>query len=121
MRVPRGFRCRDQSLLWFNLMARQFQVYKGLQRPLVYRGFKGKYIYWGVASLLAGLILGALTMALINMWLGLVVLIAAVAGGLVFIATKQKQGLHIKSRPTGIFIHQVNFKNLSRYGRKTSL
>ena len=102
-------------------MARQFQVYKGLQRPLVYRGFKGKYIYWGVASLLAGLVLGALTMALVNMWLGLIVLIAAVAGGLVFIAAKQKQGLHIKSRPTSIFIHQVNFKNLSRYGRKTSL
>jgi len=102
-------------------MARQFQVYKGLQRPLVYRGFKGKYIYWGVGTLLAGLVMGALTMALVNMWLGLIVLITAVAGGLVFIAAKQKQGLHIKARPTGIFIHQVNFKNLSRYGRKTSI
>jgi len=102
-------------------MGRQFQVYKGLQRPLVYRGFKGKYIYWGVGTLLAGLVLGAITMALINMWLGLIVLIAAVAGGLVFIAGKQKKGLHIKTRPTGIFIHKVNFKNLSRYGRKTSI
>jgi len=102
-------------------MGRQFQVYKGLQRPLTYRGFKGKYIYWGIASLLAGLILGALTMALVNMWLGLIVLIAAVAGGLVFIAGKQKNGLHIKTRPSGIFIHQVNFKNLHRYGRKTSI
>jgi hypothetical protein len=102
-------------------MGRQFQVYKGLQRPLVYRGFKGKYIYWGVGTLLAGLVLGALTMALINMWLGLIVLIAAVAGGLVFIASRQKKGLHIKTRPAGIFIHKVNFKNLSRYARKTSI
>ena len=92
-----------------------------VRRRMLSLRFKGKYIYWGVASLLAGLVLGALTMALVNMWLGLIVLIAAVAGGLVFIAAKQKQGLHIKSRPTGIFIHQVNFKNLSRYGRKTSL
>lgn len=102
-------------------MGRQFQVYKGLQRPLVYRGFKGKYIYWGVGTLLAGLVLGALTMALVNMWLGLIVLIAAVAGGLVYIAGKQKKGLHLKTRLTGIFIHQVNFKNLHRYDRKTSI
>jgi hypothetical protein len=102
-------------------MARKFQVYKGLQRPLVYRGFKGKFIYWGVGALLAGLVMGALTMALINMWLGLVVLIAAVAGGLIFIATKQKQGLHIKTRTTSIYLHQVNFKKLHYYGRKTRI
>ena len=102
-------------------MARQFQVYKGLQRPLVYRGFKGKFIYWGVGALLAGLVLGALTMALVNMWAGLIVLIAGIAGGLVFIAGKQKKGLHIKSSPAGIFIHQVNFKKLHRYERKTSI
>lgn len=102
-------------------MARQFQVYKGLQRPLVYRGFKGKYIYWGVGALLAGLVMGALTMALVNMWLGLIVLIAGIAGGLVFIARKQKNGLHIKTRATGIFIHQVTLKKLHRYGRKTNI
>lgn len=102
-------------------MAKQFQVYKGLQRPLVYRGFKGKYIYWGVGALLAGLVLGALTMALVNMWLGLMVLVAGISGGLVFIAVKQKKGLHIKTRTTGVFIHQVNLKKLYRYGRKTSI
>ena len=102
-------------------MARQFQVYKGLQRPLVYRGFKGKFIYWGVGALLAGLVLGALTMAHVNMWLGLIVLISGIAGGLVFIATKQKKGLHIKSRPRSIFIHKVNLKKLYRHGRKTNI
>ena len=99
-------------------MARQFQVYKGLQRPLVYRGFKGKYIYWGVGALLAGLVMGALTMALVNMWLGLIVLISGVAGGLIFIAAKQKKGLHVKSRPQAVFVHQVNFKKMHRHGRK---
>ena len=44
-------------------MARRFPIYKGLQKPLVFRGFKGKYIYWGLGSLLAGLVLGALTMS----------------------------------------------------------
>jgi hypothetical protein len=60
-------------------------------------------------------------MALVNMWLGLIVLISGIAGGLIFIATKQKKGLHIKSRPKGIFLHRVNFKNLHRYGRKTAI
>jgi hypothetical protein len=102
-------------------MAKQFQVYKGLQRPLVYRGFKGKFIYWGVGTLLAGLVLGALTMALINMWLGTLVLILAVSGGLVFIAGKQKQGLHVKTRPKGTLVHRVSFKKLNRYDRKTNI
>ena len=48
-------------------MARKFAVYKGLQKPLIFKGFKGKFIYWGIASLLAGLVFGALTMTLINM------------------------------------------------------
>lgn len=97
-------------------MARRFKVYKGLQKPLVYRGFKGKYIYWGVGSLLAGLVLGAVTMAVVNMWLGLIVLIAAVAGGLIYIAGKQKGGLHVKARPQGIFIYQAKLRRITRYG-----
>lgn len=101
-------------------MAKKYPIYKGLQRPLVFRGFKGKYIYWGVGSLLAGLVLGALTMSLINMWLGAIVLIGSVVGGLLYIAGKQKKGLHNKSRPQGIFIHQVNFRRINRNGRKTS-
>ena len=44
-------------------MGGKFAIYKGLQRPLVFRSFKGKFIYWGVGSLMAGLVLGALTMA----------------------------------------------------------
>lgn len=102
-------------------MARQFQVYKGLQRPLVYRGFKGKFIYWGIGALLAGLVMGALTMALVNMWLGMIVLIAGIAGGLIYIAKKQGKGLHVKTNSKGIFIHQSNFKKLHRYGRQTSI
>ena len=35
----RGFRSRDQSFLWLDLMARRYPIYKGLQKPLIYRGF----------------------------------------------------------------------------------
>ena len=99
-------------------MGGKFAIYKGLQRPLVFRSFKGKFIYWGVGSLLAGLVLGALTMSLINMWLGAIVLAGSIVGGLVFVAAKQKKGLHQKTRSRGIYIHPLHFPKLNRYVRQ---
>jgi hypothetical protein len=99
-------------------MAKRFAVYKGLQKPLVFRGFKGKFIYWGVGSLLAGLVLGALTMSLVNMWLGAIVLVGSIVGGLLYIARKQKHGLSDKTRSQGIYIHQSNLKQIKNYGRQ---
>lgn len=96
-------------------MARKYPIYKGLQKPLEFKGLKGKYIYWAVGSLLAGLVLGALTMSLVNLWLGAIVLVGSVTGGFVFIAAKQKQGLHSKASSRSYFIHPVNFKKLNRH------
>jgi hypothetical protein len=93
------------------MAARKFAVYKGLQRPLIFKGFKGKFIYWGLGFVLLGLVLGATTMSLINMWLGAMVLIGSIVGGLLFTAAKQKSGLHSKSRNPNIYI-------LNHYGRK---
>jgi hypothetical protein len=93
------------------MAARKFAVYKGLQRPLIFKGFKGKFIYWGLGFVLLGLVFGAITMSLINMWLGAVVLVGMVVGGLLFTAVKQKAGLHSKRRASGILI-------LNHYGHK---
>lgn len=82
-------------------MSTAYNVYKGLQKPLVYKGFSGKFIYWGIASLLAGLVLGALTMALFSLLLGVVVLAGCIGGGLLYTASRQKKGLHDKSRANG--------------------
>jgi len=95
-------------------MARKYAVYKGLQKPLIFKGFKGKYIYWGLGSLLAGLVLGALTMSLISMWLGAVTLVGTVTGGIFYTAGKQKGGLHSKTRNSNILI-------LNHYGRKNTV
>jgi hypothetical protein len=86
------------------MTARKFAVYKGLQRPLIYKGFRGKFIYWGIGAVLSGLVLGSVTMAVINMWLGTVVLIGCIVGGLFYIASRQKKGLHNKTRHNGIYI-----------------
>ncbi|QEM07848.1 plasmid transfer protein [Mucilaginibacter rubeus] len=86
------------------MTARKFTVYKGLSRPLIYKGFRGKFIYWGIGAVLTGLVLGSVTMAVINMWLGTVVLIGCIVGGLLYIASRQKKGLYNKTRHRGIFI-----------------
>jgi hypothetical protein len=99
-------------------MAKHFAVYKGLQKPLVFKGFQGKYIYWGVGILLGGLVLGALTMSLLNIWLGALVLAGSITGGLLYLAGKQKKGLHSKFRSRDVLIHPANLKKLQTYARK---
>lgn len=99
-------------------MAKHFAVYKGLQKPLVFKGFQGKYIYWGVGILLGGLALGAVTMSLVNMWLGAIVLAGSITGGLLYLAGKQKKGLHSKSRSREILVHPAKLKKINTYGRQ---
>jgi len=86
------------------MTGRRFAVYKGLERPLIYKGFRGKFIYWGIGAVLTGLVLGSVVMATVNMWLGALVLVGFIAGGLVYIASRQKRGLHDKTRHRGIQI-----------------
>lgn len=90
-------------------MMRRYAIYKGLQKPLIYRGFKGKFIVWGISSLVIGLLSGGLIGALTSMYLGGAVTIAAIAAGLLYTFHKQKDGLHSKSRHKGVFIHPVQF------------
>ena len=95
-------------------MGKHFAIYRGLQKPLVFKGFKGKFIYWGLGCLLAGLVMGAITMALINMYLGVLVLIGCIVGGLLYTASQQKKGLHVKAKASAVFVHRARFKNFPK-------
>jgi len=86
---------------------RMYPVYKGLQKPLVYRGFKGKFIAYGISSLGLGLVLGGLSGALLNMYIGGLVTIISITGGLLYTHFKQASGLHNKTRSRTIFIHHI--------------
>jgi hypothetical protein len=57
-------------------------------------------------------------MSLVNMWLGAIVLIGSIVGGLLYIAGKQKKGLHDKARAKGIYIIQ---SHRSLWAQKTAL
>jgi hypothetical protein len=99
-------------------MAIKYSVYKGLQKPLVYKGFKGKFIYWGLGFLLLGLVGGGLSMAVVNKWFGAIVLAGTILGGLFYTAGEQKKGLHTKQRHNGIYVHKASLKRLNRYEKK---
>jgi hypothetical protein len=81
-----------------------FNAYKGLQKPLMFRGFKGKFIYMGFASIIGALILCVIISTITTfMWGGLTLVIIMV-GGLSLTASQQKKGLHKKDKRKGIFI-----------------
>lgn len=94
---------------------KQYALYKGLQKPLVYKGFKGRYIYWGIGSLVAGMVVAGILGAIFNLVIGAISMIAIAVGGIYYTSTKQKGGLHDKTRNKGeIYIIKNNLKHISR-------
>lgn len=93
-----------------------YNAYKGLQKPLVFKSFKGKYIYWGLSILVVSLFLGVILMVTLSLLLGAIAMIGGMVGGLLFIASKQKKGLHTKDNTKGILI--VTNCKLSKFERR---
>lgn len=79
-------------------------VFRGLQRPLEFLGFQGRYIYWA-AGTAGGAVIGFIAIYFLVGFLfaiGTATIILAVGGVTTFI--KQKRGLHSKAEDKGIFI-----------------
>ena len=91
-------------------MKEVFHVYKGLQKPLVFKMFKGQYIYWGMGSIIIGLLLCMIFSSLLNLIAGILAFAIITGGGLGLTANQQKKGLHSKSRHSGTYIHQSNYQ-----------
>ena len=82
-----------------------YPLFKGLQKPLEFMGFRGRYIWW-VAATVGGGILGFIVsyiMAGFLVALIIVSIILAVGGSTILV--KQHQGLHSKKVAKGIFIY----------------
>lgn len=94
----------------------EYNLYKGLQKPLVFRAFKGKFIYYGLGSVLVGLIATMVVSATTNMLYGVITLVTISGGGLLYTAIKQQKGLHSKKIMKGIFIiqHKHHYKNVKK-------
>jgi len=90
-------------------MKEEFSVYKGLQKPLVFKAFKGKFIGWGLGSIISGLLLCLIISSTVSLFAGIMVLVVFTGGGLTLTATQQKKGLHSKAKHTGLFIHTTSY------------
>ena len=82
-----------------------FPVFKGLQKPLEFMGFQGRYIYWA-AGTVGGAIVGfIIAYCLVGFVVGLVVLVVAISAGAALIFLKQRKGLHTKKSDQGVYIY----------------
>ncbi len=88
----------------------QFSLYKGLQRPLVFKMFKGKYIYWAMGSIITAVIIGGALSAIVSSYAGIIAF-AVISVSLIFYTiTRQKQGLNSKRKDGAIYIIQPRQK-----------
>ena len=81
-----------------------YNAYKGLQKPLIFKGFKGKYIYMGFGSIIGALVLCIVVSTIFSFMWGGLTLVVVMIGGLLFTASQQKKGLHRKDKRKGVFI-----------------
>ncbi len=93
-----------------NLDNQGYEVHKGLQTPLSYKGFKGHNIYIAVGVLISGLIISSLFMTLFGNFIAILSLTAIWLGGYLYIKIQQKNGLYKKKRHQGLYIIINKFK-----------
>ena len=102
-----------------------FYLYKGLKKPLVFFGLKGKYIFYAGGVIGSGVI-AALVLSKFGL-LGSLLGLAVTAGGVYFIFKRQdKYGLYDKTKNFNqifIFPKRFNNKRLLQHGnnKETSI
>jgi hypothetical protein len=91
-------------------MEEKHKLYKGLERPLIFKSFKGKYIYWAAGSLAASVFGAGIMSSVINSFVGIITLVAISIPLLLYTVAQQKKGLYRKKKDTGHFIIQQKFR-----------
>lgn len=97
-----------------------FYLYKGLKKPLIFFGLKGKYIIYAVGVIGVGVI-AALILSKFGL-LGSLLGLALTAGGVFLIFKRQdKYGLYNKTKNFDeILIFPKNSKRLFKYSKSKS-
>ena len=69
-----------------------FPLYRGLQKPLVFKSFRGRYIYWGLGSILTALLSAMVLFSTTNLMTGLITMTLVLGSGLGYTAYRQQRG-----------------------------
>ncbi len=91
-------------------MQKIFKIYKGLQRPLVFKMFKGKYIYWAAGSMVSGIISGGIASSIFSSVVGISVMLGVTIPSLLYTIERQRKGMYAKKKETLIFIIKPSYK-----------
>ncbi len=77
---------------------RTYFLYKGLKKPLVFKGLKGKYIYYAGGSFVGTMILGVILSKVIGFFIG-IALAFGIGGGLMWnvFRLQKTKGLYNKT------------------------
>ena len=87
-----------------------YPMFKGLQKPLEFMGFQGRYITWAACAI-GGAILGfIIAYCIFGFVVGLIVLAVSLLAGAALIFFKQKKGLHTKKEDRGVFIYACSHR-----------
>jgi hypothetical protein len=89
---------------------KSYALYKGLQRPLVFKFFKGKFIYWALGSIVAGIIVGGAISAFVSSVAGIAGLVVVSVPLMFYTISKQKNGLYTKSKDNFIGMMPPKYK-----------
>ncbi len=82
-----------------------FPVFKGLQKPLEFMGFQGRYIYWAAGTASGAIVGFIIAYCLLGFVVGFVVLVFAISTGTALIFLKQRKGLHTQKSDQGVYIY----------------
>lgn len=103
---------------------KKHKVYKGIKKPLVAFGLKGKYIYYAFGSILLGLV----STAILNNFIGIVGMLigASIAvGGFLFVNHLQETvGLFNKTKTKKeilIIENRLNFKGYKLHDKEKNI
>ena len=81
-----------------------YKLYKGLQKPLVFKSFKGQYIYWAVAVAFGSFILTVILSTSISITAGIIGLVVSSLLGMFIVLAKQRGGPHNKEVIRGTYV-----------------
>lgn len=87
-----------------------YQMFKGLQRPLEFMGLQGRYITWAAITAAVGILGFMLVYAMAGFIIGLAFAVISISCGAGLIMVKQRRGLHTKKSDKGIFIYATMTK-----------
>ena len=79
-----------------------YVVFKGLQKPLVFKGFKGKFIYWLAGGLLGSFILCIIGSVAFHVSVGIALMVIGSGVTLLIVKKNMRYGLQKKEITEGL-------------------